>query len=127
MENKFEYQCNACGKPIAMTGYCKRCDDKCKQIELKAENSHSEEARKKQQEIKIEPKFHQRESGFQFTQIVIHKITRNAFVAEFKTKFPNISQVVETSIHSDSVQGVIAKVSDFFQTELTPEEVTVKL
>jgi hypothetical protein len=77
-------------------------------------------------EIPIEPVFHKRESGFQFTQIVIRKIIRNYFVAEFKMKFPNISQVVETSIHSDSVQGCITKVSNFFQTELAPEEVTVK-
>ena len=83
--------------------------------------------RMREEEQKNKPVFHKRESGFQFTQIMIKKITRNAYVAEFKTKFPNISLVVETSIHSDSVQGVIAKVSNFFQTELTPEEVTVKL
>ena len=75
----------------------------------------------------IEPVYHKRESGFQFTQVVIKKVFRNNFIAEFKIKFPGISNPVETSIHSDSAQGCINKVNGFLQTELTPEEVTVKL
>jgi len=75
--------------------------------------------------IEIEPVYHKRESGFQFTQVMIKKVFRNNFIAEFKMKFPGISNPVETSIHSNSAEGCVDKVSKFFETELTREEFTV--
>lgn len=73
----------------------------------------------------LETVFHKRESGIEFTQIMIRKLFRNNYVAEFKFKYPGLNQEIETSIHSDSVSGCIFKVSKFFQTELTPGEITV--
>ena len=75
----------------------------------------------------IEPKFHTRESGFKFTQIIIKRLNKNAFIAEFKVKLPNISNPVQTSIYRNSVQDCIKRTAEFLKTELKSEEVTVIL
>jgi len=63
----------------------------------------------------------------EFSQIVIKKIVKSKFVAEFFFKYPGSTIEIETSIHSDSVQGCIKRVNTFLSTELTPEQVTVKM
>ena len=81
----------------------------------------------REEENRNKPVFHKRESGFQFSQIIIKKIGRDAFVAEFKSKFTEVRPEIYMSIYSHSVQGCIYKVGRFFDTELIPEEVTVQL
>lgn len=41
MNNKFEYKCMCCEKPIPMTGFCKTCNDKALEIELSAEKMNA--------------------------------------------------------------------------------------
>lgn len=63
----------------------------------------------------------------EFSQVIIKKLFKAKFVAEFFFKYPGSSIEIETSIHSDSVKGCINRVNTFLAAELTPEQVTVKM
>lgn len=72
-------------------------------------------------------KYHKRDDGLMFTQVIISKIVKDRWVGEFYVNYFNSKHNdIETSVHGRSPEHVKIKVGNFLKTELNDNEFTIK-